>query len=214
MTQKGAQLINVQNFNNKPANAQATALFKNLVLNLDANGLNSGTQGLTWASGDAAGDPLESGDYKKVVADAEFAGWGMDSDGQLKFFYKVGSVKQNAKGKTVGENALVKMPALPGTVDVLLKHKQITPAQLAIGQSINNAINQPSGQGYIDIGNGNQVFVDRIDKSEIGNGEVGSGLNLRFPTKDGKYVVVPASSVGDAINTITNAIQRNQAKQK
>jgi hypothetical protein len=214
MTSQGAQLINVQNFNNKPANEQATNLFKNLVLNLDANGLNSGTQGLVWASGDAVGQPLEAGDYKKVAANAQFAGWGMDSDGALKFFYKVGDVKQNAKGALVGENALVKMPALPGTVDVLLKHKQITPAQLAIGQSINSAINQPSGQGYIDIGNGNKVFVDRIDKTEIGTSEPSGGLNLRFPTKDGKYVEVPAASVGDAINTITNAIQRSQTKQK
>lgn len=215
MTQKGAQLINIQNFNSKSANDQAANLFKNLVLNLDANGLNSGTQGLVWASGDAVGQPLEADDYKKVAANAQFAGWGMDTDGQLKFFYKVGDVKQNAKGALVGENALVKMPALPGTVDILLKHKQVTPAQLAIGQSINQVINQPSGQGYIDIGNGNKVFVDRIDKSEISSGaEPTGGLNLGFPTKDGKYVEVPATSVGDAINTTTNAIQRQQAKQK
>lgn len=213
MTEQGAQLINVQNFNSKSANEQALNLFKNLVLNLDAAGVNSGTQGMTWASGEAAGKPLEDDDYKKVVADAAFAGWGMDSDGQLKYYYKVGGVKQNSKGELVGENALVKMPALPGTVDILIKNKQITPAQLALGQSINQTINTPAGQGYIQVGN-DKIFVDRIDKSEIGKTEVTGGLNLRFPTKDGKYTEIPASSVGDAINTITNAIQRSQAKQK
>jgi hypothetical protein len=215
MTAKGSQLINVQNFNNKPANDQALNLFKNLVLNLDANGVSSGTQGLTWASGNATGDPLEAGDYKKVAANAEFAGWGMDTDGELKYFYKVGDVKQNSKGKLVGEQALVKMPALPGTVDVLLKHKQITPAQLALGQSINKTINAPNGEGYIKIGN-DEIFIDRIDKSEIGNTEVSGGLNISFPMiKDGilSYTVVPVNSVGEAINTITNAIQRTQAKQ-
>lgn len=213
MTAKGAQLINVQNFNNKPANDQATNLFKNMVLNLDANGVSSGTQGLVWASGDATGEPLEAGDYQKVAANAAFAGWGMDSDGQLKFYYKVGDVKQNSKGKLVGENALVKMPALPGTVDVLLKHKQVTPAQLALGQAIGSAVNTPSGGGFIDIGGGNKVRIQRIDKAQIGAGqEPSAGYNLYFPTKDGKTVEVPVSSVGDAINTITGAIQRQQAK--
>lgn len=213
-TERGAQLINVQNFNNAPANKQAEALFKSMVLNLDANGLNSGTQGLVWASGDAAGDPLEAGDYKKVVADATFAGWGMDTDGQLKYFYKVGDVKQNAKGKLTGEQALVKMPALPGTVDVLLKHKQVTPAQLALGQEISKTTNTPSGKGYIKVGN-EQIFVERISKSDLNSGkEVSGGYNLRIPSTDGTSVVVPASSQGEAINIITNIIQRAQAKQK
>lgn len=213
-TERGSQLINVQNFNNAPANKQAEALFKSMVLNLDANGLDSGTQGLVWASGDAAGDPLEAGDYKKVVADATFAGWGMDTDGQLKYFYKVGDVKQNAKGKLTGEQALVKMPALPGTVDVLLKHKQVTPAQLALGQEISKTTNTPSGKGYIQVGN-EQIFVERISKSDLNSGkEVSGGYNLRIPSTDGTSVVVPASSQGEAINIITNIIQRAQAKQK
>jgi hypothetical protein len=212
MTAKGAQLINVQNFNTKSGNEQATNLFKNLALNLDAGGLNSGPVGLKWASGDAAGDDLSADDYKKVSADAVFAGYGMDTDGQLKFYYKVGDVKQNAKGKLVGEQALVKMPALPGTTEMLLKHKQTDLAQLGLGQSINQTINTPSGQGYMDIGGGHKIFVDRIDKSEIGNQETSGGINLRFPAPGGTYTEVKASSVGDAINIITRAMQANMQK--
>lgn len=213
MTSKGAQLLNVQNFNTKPANEQATNLFKNLVLNLDASGLNAGPVGLKWASGDAAGDDLTADDYKKVAAEAVFAGYAMDTDGQLKFYYKVGDVKQNAKGKLVGEQGLVKMPALPGTTELLLKHNQTDRAQLGLGQSINSTINTPSGQGYVDIDGRNKIFVDRIDKTEIGNQEVSGGINLRFPTSDGKYSEIKATSVGDAINIITRALQLNAQKE-
>lgn len=213
MTSKGAQMINVQTFNSKSANTQAENLFKSLVLNLDATGLSGGTQGLKWASGEAAGQDLEAGDYKKVAADAVFAGYGMDTDGQLKYYYKVGSVKQNAKGSLVGEEALVKMPALPGTTEILVKNKQTDLAQLGLGQQINSAINTPSGQGYIDIDGKNRIFVDRIDKTEIGNSEVGSGINLRFPGPGGTYTEVRAGSVGEAINMITNVLQRNLQKQ-
>lgn len=214
MTAKGAQLINAQTFNSESANKQATNLFKNFVLNLDANGLNSGTQGLVWASGDATGEPLEGSDYKKVVADATFAGWAMDTDGQLKYFYNVGSVKQNSKGKLVGEQALVKMPALPGTMDILIKNKQIDPAQILIGQRISETINTPAGQGYIDVGNGNKIFVDRIDKTEIGKSEVGAGINLRFPAPGGTYTERRVGSTGEAINKITDVIYRSLQKQK
>lgn len=207
MTQKGAQLVNVQTFNSKSANDQATSLFKSLVLNLDASGVNAGTQGLKWASGEAAGDDLSADDYKKVVANATFAGYGMDTDGQLKYYYKVGSVKQNAKGKTVGEEALVKMPALPGTTEILLKHKQTDLAQLNLGQRLNETINTPSGQGYIDVDGKNKIFVDRIDKAEIGSQEVGSGINLRFPRANGTYTEVRAGSIGEAISLITSALQ-------
>lgn len=213
MTAKGAQLINIQNFNTKSGNEQATNLFKNLVLNLDSKGLDSGPVGLKWASGNAAGDDLTADDYKKISADAVFAGYGMDTDGQLKFYYKVGDVKQNSKGALVGSQALVKMPALPGTTEMLLKNKQTDLAQLSLGQSINQTLNNAAGQGYVDIGGGNKIFVDRIDKSEIGNQETSAGINLRFPTKDGKYTVVKAGSVGDAINIITRAMQASMQKE-
>lgn len=212
MTAQGAQMINVQNFNSKSANEQAVNLFKNLVLNLDANGLKAGTQGLKWASGDAAGDDLAGDDYKKVVADATFAGYGMDTDGQLKYYYNVGKVSQNSKGKLVGEQALVKMPALPGTTEMLLKHKQTDLASLGLGQNINQVINQPSGQGYIDVDGQNKIFVDRIDKTEIGTTEVGAGINLRFPAPGGTYTELRVNSVGDAINTIKQVMQRNLQK--
>ena len=214
MTAKGAQLVNVQTFNSKSANTQAENLFKSLVLNLDANGLNSGTQGLVWASGDAAGDPLEGSDYKKVVADATFAGYGMDTDGQLKYYYNVGKVTQNSKGTLVGKQALVKMPALPGTTEVLLKNKQTDLASLGLGQNINQAINTPSGQGYIDVDGQNRIFVDRIDKTEIGKSEVAAGINLRFPAPGGKYTEVRVGSVGEAIGTIKQVLQRNLQKQQ
>lgn len=213
MTAQGSQLVNVQTFNSNGANKQAENLFKSLVLNLDASGLNAGTQGLVWASGENAGKPLESGDYKKVAADAVFAGYAMDTDGQLKYYYKVGSVKQNAKGDLVGGESLVKMPALPGTTEILLKNKQTDLAQLGLGQQLNQTINTPSGQGYIDVDGKNRIFVDRIDKSEIGTSEVAGGLNLRFPAPGGKYTEVRVGSIGEAINMITRVLQSNAQKQ-
>lgn len=213
MTEQGSQLVNVQTFNSKGANKQAEDLFKSLVLNLDAGGLNAGTQGLVWASGENAGKPLESDDYRKVAADAVFAGYAMDTDGQLKYYYKVGSVKQNAKGNLVGEESLVKMPALPGTTEVLLKNKQTDLAQLGLGQQLNQTINTSSGQGYINVDGKNKIFVDRIDKSEIGTSEVAGGLNLRFPAPGGKYTEVRVGSIGEAINMITRVLQSNTQKQ-
>lgn len=213
MTARGAQTINVQTFNSKHANAQAEALFKGLALNLDASGLKAGTQGMVWASGDKAGEPLSADDYKKVAADVQFSGYGMDTDGQLKFYYKVGKVTQNTKGSTVGEENLVKIPALPGTTEVLLKSKQADLAQLALGQQINQTINKASGAGYIDIDGKTKIYVDRIDKTEIGKQEVASGINLRFPKADGTYTEIRVDGVGDAITTIINAMQNRLARE-
>lgn len=214
MTAQGAQLINAQTFNSKSANTQAENLFKGLVLNLDAKGVNAGPVGLTWALGPKAGQPLEADDYKKVAADATFAGYAMDTDGKLKYFYNVGKVTQNSKGELVGSQSVVKMPALPGTTEVLLKGKQTDLATLGLGQNINETINTASGQGYIDVGGGNKVFVDRIDKTEIGKTEVGAGINLRFPAPNGTYTELRVTSVGDAINTIKQVMQRNIQKQQ
>lgn len=213
MTAKGSQLINVQTFNSKNANAQAEALFKGLALNLDADGLKSGTQGMVWASGEKTGKNLDADEYKKVAADAQFAGYGMDTDGQLKFYYKVGKVTQNTKGEMVGEESLVKIPALPGTTEVLLKGKQTDLAQLTLGQQINQTINKANGAGYIDIDGKNRIYVDRIDKTEIGNQEVSSGINLRFPKADGTYTEVRADGVGDAITLIIGAMQNRLARE-
>lgn len=213
MTEKGSQMINVQTFNSKHANEQAENAFKSLALNLDVDGIKSGTQGMKWAAGPDTGKDLSADDYKKVVADAKFAGYGMDTDGQLKFYYKVGKVTQNAKGNTVGEEGLIKIPALPGTTEVLLKGKQADLAQLALGQQINQTINKANGAGYIDIDGKNKIYIDRIDKTEIGNQEVSSGINLRFPKADGTYTEVRVDGVGDAITTIIGAMQKRLARE-
>lgn len=213
MTEQGSQLINVQNFDTKPANEQATKLFKNFVLNLDASGLKGGTQGLKWAVGDKAGQDLLPEDYKKVAADADFAGYAMDTDGQMKFFYNVGKVTQNAKGELVGKQEVVKMPALPGTAEMLIKSKQMDAAQFVLGEQINKTMNTPSGSGYIDVGAGKKVYISRIDKNQLSTGtEVNPGFNIRFPTSDGKYTEVPVSSVGEGINIIKNVLQRSASR--
>jgi hypothetical protein len=214
MTEQGAQEVSAQTFTSDAANKQATNLFKGLVLNLDAKGLKAGPVGLKWAMGPKAGEDLSADDYKKVAADAVFAGYAMDTDGQLKYYYNVGKVTQNAKGELVGSQSVVKMPALPGTAEILIKTKQMDPMQMALGQQINQTINNPSGQGYINVDGTNKIFVDRIDKTEIGNEEVGAGLNLRFPAPGGTYTEMRVTSVGEAINTITQVLQRNMQRKQ
>lgn len=215
MTKQGSQVVNVTPLTSDKANKQATAVFKNLVLNLDAKGLKAGPVGLQWALGPKAGQELEDDDYKKVAAEAEFAGVAMDTDGQMKAYFNVGKVTQNNKGELKGEQSVVKMPALPGMEELLIKSRQIQPAQLILGQKIQQALNTPAGSGYIDVGNGDQIQVQRIDQNQLATGdEVGPGLNLRFPAGNGTYTEIRVGSVGEAIKRITNAMQRRAARQK
>jgi hypothetical protein len=214
ITKRGAQIVNALQFRDPKATEAATSRFKDLVLNLDANGLKSGTQGLKWASGDAVGDDLESEDFKKVVANARFAGIVKDTDGRVMSLYNVGDVKQNAKGKLVGEQALVKMPASPEMVDWLAKEGQVDLSELAIGQNIDNIMTQPYGAGFIPVGK-TQIGINRIDKNQLETGQkVQSGIEVVIPTKGGKTDTRNFPSVDAASQFIKNLIILNQKQNK
>lgn len=206
-TEKGAQLVNIQNFTSKSVNAQATNLFKNLNLGL----MDKGTQGLVWATGKDAGKNMNAEDYERIKGEAEFAGYGLDTDGELKFYYNVGKMTTKTNGETVGEKLLVKMPALSGTIPELIRTGQADVPSLMLAQNINKTINNEAGAGYINIGN-TKIYVDRISKAEIGSEQVNGGILLRLPAPGGKSTEIRVDGVGEAVERINTAIRNNQKR--
>jgi hypothetical protein len=179
---KTSQFIGVQTFNKKSANEEATNYFKNFALNLDQNGLEFGAMGMEWATGKNASTPLSAGDYNMIRDKAVFAGTGIDADGQLKFYYKVGDI-DSKKG---GDELVVKMPALPGTADLLRKGGQLTQAQYALGKWIDQLettqkLTDVGGAGKIDLGDDDYVNITKNPDATY---------NLQMPIEGGKFKVV------------------------
>lgn len=192
---KTSQLIGVQTFNKTSQNKAAEDMFKNFALNLDKSGPEFGSFGLQWGTGENAGRALTADDYKLVRDNAHFAGVGIDADGQYKFFYKVGDIN-NKKG---GTELVVKMPALAGTSEMLIANGQITEAQQYIAQSISNlpAVGKVAVDKDLTIG---------VNKQSDGS------YDLEFPMDNGKVMKVPASSRGEAVNIIVDALKEKSKR--
>lgn len=220
--------VGITTFNSKALNTAVENTFNNLTLNLDNEGLKYGTQGLQWASGPDAGKDLEADDYKKVIGNGTFAGIGIDTDGQYKMFFKVGTAKTDSKGKPVGEDILVKMPAMTGTAENLIKEGQVTYAEQILAQRI-AALDAPenadhssnmvlnTGNLKMNLGKSKQgmdyyVSVRKATPSEIEEGKVAPGSNylITFYGDDGGSTQLAASSRSDAAATIIQALKSQQ----
>jgi hypothetical protein len=211
-TKNTSAVIGLTTFKNTKLNTAINDNFNNLSVNLDSKGLKYGAQGLTWASGDKSGAPLAADDYKKIAGASKFAGIGIDTDGQYKMFFKVGTGKTDAKGNTVGEDVLVKMPAYSGAAQNLIKEGQITPARQFLTQSISAVNNAPGGVLDLPVGDNLSVKIRRItpsDKSTF-NAHDGAEYTITYPGKNGTSKEVAASSVDELANSIIETFQNHK----
>lgn len=190
-----SQLIGVQTFNKTSQNKAAEDIFKNFALNLDKSGPEFGSFGLQWGTGANAGKPLSADDYKLVRDNAHFAGVGIDADGQYKFFYKVGDIN-NKEG---GTELVVKMPALSGTSQMLIANGQITETQQYLAQSISSL----PGTGKIAVAPDLSIGINK---------QTDGSYDLEFPMDNGKVMKVPASSRGEAVNIIVDALKEKSKR--
>ena len=212
-----AMQIGLTTFASKSANEQALNGFKNLALNLDADGLEFGALGLQWGAGTNAGKNLTADDYSKIRDRAEFAGVGIDTDGQYKFFYKVGNIEGVGKKDGPDGAVIVKMPAMAGTAEALLAGKapgerEIAMAEQVITQNLANVLSTPQGNGVLNFPTG-QVRVTRIDATN--RGKVGTSTDqiaLSFQRGDGTWEQRTYNSRGEAVTSLVRTLSNHTPK--
>lgn len=190
--------------------------FKSLVVNLDGNKLGAGTQGLEWAAGDNVGKALSSGDYAKLIGETQYAGSGIDADGQYKMYFNVGTTKVNTKGERSGENVLVKLPAFSGVAENMVKNGLITKAQQIISQSVLQGIkNSENGTTSIEVSDQfPQVTVRKVNASDKSTFNNNSSVNyiISYPTPDGKFKDVTATGIDQVVGNIIETVQKHLKK--
>lgn len=199
-----AMQVGITTFDSKATNKAAEEGFKNLALNLDTDGLQFGALGLQWGTGDDANKPLEADDYAKIKEDAKFVGVGIDVDGKYKFWYKVGNV-QGVKQKGGEEGSvMVKMPAMAGSSEALIKSGQITMAEQVLTQNMADILSTPSGKGTMDLGKG-KVRISRVGDALTPN-SADAKIMLEYEGNNGKWIQVPVNSRGEAVSSLIKTL--------
>jgi hypothetical protein len=176
--------------------------FNNLVVNLDKSGVGAGALGLTWATGEKAGKPLDDTDYKEMIGKAEHVGNHIDpSTGVLMSMYKVGTDKLDAKGNLLKQSALVTMPAPTNAAEQMVHEGQTDMATLSINQQIIRETNS-GGPTRVQVGgNSNDyVTVEPVTTAERSMGKNHS--TTYYKVKLPNNAVVSATSPSQATNQI------------
>ena len=196
--------VGITTFRSVKLNTGVENMFNNLSTNLDANGLEYGTQGLQWGSGPNTGKPLAADDYKKVVGKGKFAGVGLDTDGNYKMFYKVGTDKADGKG----DNIIVKMPAPPSVATMLVKEGQVTEAQQYLAQNILNGLTSQNSM-RLPISDTQYVIIDKAVASDKSTDRANSQTEYKitYPGKKGGSFEFAASSIDEAVQHLLNTIK-------
>lgn len=207
--------VGITTFTNKKLNQQVTDMFNGLNVNLGSGNNSLAANGVSWATGDKAGQQLSAGDYKNMIGKAQFVGTGIDTDGNYKMYFKVGSAKTDAKGKPVGKDILVKMDAYPGIAQNLVNEGLTTNARQYLMQNLSQVVGNGSGSGSIPVNEeGDKIGVRRVTASEKELGYVAPGTEyiLSYPLPNGTFKQVPASSLDEAANSITQVLQQAAAQ--
>jgi hypothetical protein len=212
--QNGSVQVNALGFNSKDAEKHATEKFKDFALNLDAETLKAGAFGLSKVDG----TPFNNEDYQKMKDDAKFAGWFLDpADGnKVKFLYNVGKVTRNAKGNQVGEQSLVKMDALPGTMELLQQTGQLDLLQMMTADAVGNLEKNDSKITEFSPIKGLSVTVQRYNNTVLpekpdGTGTMPYKVTYRYNGKEESYSGADQDAIiNSIIGTIGKSVQQKQ----
>jgi hypothetical protein len=204
--------VGLQKFQGKfeGLNKQLEENFNNLVVNLDKDGLDGGTQGLEWAQGESAGTALKANDYKKIIGKAEYAGHGF-VNGKLYDFFKVGPTKVNKQGELVTPPVLVRKPAAGGVLENMIKSGSTNEAHVALSQRLNEVNSSYGKPIQLTLGNNLKVSFRPTTSYDRDNNYVNPNSNFILTVdQGGESADFGVNNVDEAVTNILTNLKRQK----
>lgn len=195
--EKGSVTVGVKGFSSDKATKAVNKMFEGLALNLDKDGLKSGALGIMKVDG----TPFTDEDYAKIKGKAEFVGNAMDpTTKQVTQIFKVGHIGES-KGELTGEQLLVRIPAMGGTIAQMIKEGDLSTGQATMMQSLQGM--GESGKLDIPLSDKDMLTIVKATNTQRAGMERGAGTQdytVRYNV--GGKKLEKQMTLGELINTV------------